>query len=273
MKYLSPPPNVHPDLRFCRDNVDYTFGQFKYKGKIISRDCDWIIKSSNQDLVKQRKKNWCHRKINGDVVRNQCPTACNACLKEDDNSYKFGFFIIEGDIAINRTCAWITRQNAEQRKKNWCNRKFENSIQPIYESCPIACDINCWDNSNFIFGKYKYKNNMGNDVSVTRTCEWITNRLEVADKRRKRWCNREINGVVVKDKCVEACNNCCLDVSTYTFGRYTYKGETVERTCAWITENSERTAVRRKQWCNKDFNGDGEGALVKDFCRVACQEC
>jgi hypothetical protein len=228
----------------------------------------------NQDLVKQRRENWCHRKINGDIVRNQCPTACNACLKENDNSYKFGFFDnLTSDKIITRTCDWITRTNAEQRKKNWCNRKFGNSMQPIYERCPIACDIKCEDDGIFKFGKYKYKDNMGTDVVVPLTCEWITNRLEVADKRRKNWCNREIKGVVVKDKCVKACNNCCLDVSTYTFGSYTYDSETVERTCAWITEDPLLVAVRRTQWCNEDFNGDGEGALVKDFCRVACEEC
>jgi hypothetical protein len=261
----------------CFDNDFYTFGQFEYKGKTITRNCDWISRTFlRPNLVKQRRKNWCHRKINGDVVRNQCPTSCDAaCLKIDDMSYIFGSFTDPSSgNTIDRTCEWITRKSdlVEQRRKNWCNRKVGkvgNSIQPVYERCPIACDMSCEDNGRFKFGEYTENNGK----VIERTCYWITDRLEVADQRRKNWCNRKIDGVVVKDKCVEACNNCCLDVSTYTFGKFKFKGKTVERTCAWITENPKRTAKRRRKWCNKDFNGDGEGALVKDFCRVACKEC
>jgi hypothetical protein len=258
----------------CFDNGGYTFGQFEYKGKTITRNCAWISKTFlRPNLVKQRRKNWCHRKINGDIVRNQCPTACNApCLKIDNPSYWFGSFIDPSSgETINRTCEWITRKSdlVEQRRKNWCNRKVGNSIQPVYENCPIACDMSCEDNARFEFGEFK-----GFDGKVyNRSCSWITAWPNLAVERRKNWCNYEYDGIVVKDECVETCNNCCLDVTTYTFGKFKYKGETVKRTCAWITENSKRTAKRRRKWCNRDFNGDGEGALVKDFCRVACQEC
>jgi hypothetical protein len=220
----------------------------------------------------RRRKNWCHRKINGDFVRNQCPMSCLApCFKIDDFGYRFGSFTDPSSgKTIERTCEWITRKGdlVEQRRKNWCNRKVENSLQPVYERCPIACNFDCEDNGRFKFGEYKW-----NGKVIERNCEWIAGNLEVADKRRKKWCNEKYEGIVVKDECVEACNNCCLDVTTYTFGKFKYKGKTVERTCAWITENPKRTAKRRRKWCNKDFNGDGEGALVKDFCRVACKEC
>ena len=61
----------------------------------------------------------------------------------------------------------------------------------------------------------------------------------------------------------------CMDSSTYTFGSFQYNGETVTRTCAWITQNASLVADRQANWCNEPING----SIVKEECQVACNSC
>ena len=62
----------------------------------------------------------------------------------------------------------------------------------------------------------------------------------------------------------------CADDDFYTFGHYFFRGQKVERTCAWITaEEDDSPAVterRRNRWCNhQQFQN-----VVRDKCPQAC---
>ena len=156
----------------------------------------------------------------------------------------------------------------EQRQENWCERKINGSV--VRDKCRGSCDTCCYDSRRYTFGSFEWEGN-----TIVRDCEWISKHQHLLDRRRANWCNVDFDGdgILVKEMCKKSCNYCCLDNTSFVFGKFPYRGGFVNRTCEWITENPDRVEIRRERWCNRDFYGDGPGALVKDYCPVACGEC
>jgi hypothetical protein len=65
----------------CEDNYSYSFGSFSYRSKQIKRTCSWITRKYN--LVQQRRRNWCHKVIDGIKVEDECVSACGKCEMND----------------------------------------------------------------------------------------------------------------------------------------------------------------------------------------------
>jgi hypothetical protein len=69
--------------------------------------------------------------------------------------------------------------------------------------CRGACDNCCEDDVNYTFGTFPY-----NGGIVTRDCAWIIEAPQLVEKRRNRWCNKNVNGALVESKCPVACGDC-----------------------------------------------------------------
>jgi len=109
------------------------------------------------------------------------------------------FVLFSNDIV---KCDWITSKNVATRRKNWCTGAEFNG-QVIYQDCPVSCDLcGCKDNPYF---KYKFWNS---DISgVTYGCDMLTDKADVIDVRRQRWCQEEGEGDVWIH-CPKSCGLC-----------------------------------------------------------------
>ena len=59
----------------CIDSSTYTFGSYPFGGVNVYRSCDWI----KENEVKTRQNKWCTSYMNGAIVQDKCPVACDAC--------------------------------------------------------------------------------------------------------------------------------------------------------------------------------------------------
>ena len=255
-----------------QDDPGYTFGRYTFKGQEVVRTCAWL--SQNPEKTKLRKDNWCDKQWLHNTIRNKCPSSCNQGVGTpndyDDPNYTFGSYLWEGTEVV-RTCSWIT-QNPEKvtvRKGTWCNKMWLDNIT-IRDKCPSTCGKKA-DDPNFTFGSYEW-----NGQDVNRTCAWITASARNTKKRKEKWCGRKWNNKLICEKCSATCKkkvskDQCDDDSGYTFGRYTYLGQEVTRTCAWITDLPAQTETRKKRWCNAQWLHN----TIKDKCPDSCakEEC
>ena len=181
--------------------------------------------------------------------------------REDDLLYTFGSFQYNGQTIL-RTCAWLTEnvEKTQSRKERWCNAKWQNVV--VGDKCRTTCQ-NDEDDLLYTFGSFQY-----NGQTILRTCAWLTETVEKAQVRKDRWCNAKWQNVVVGDKCRATCGNeaSCEDDECFPFGIYQYNGQSILKTCAWISKNAEKTQVRKDRWCNAKW----QNVAVGDKCRATC---
>ena len=265
----------------CEDDTLFSFGKYPFQGEDVLRTCEWI--TENPEATERRRDRWCSSNFNGGpIIDTKCPVACGDCPSckkdccDDDETFSFGTFDFQ-DQTILRTCAWIISHPdaIERRRKNWCRRNFDGG--PIIDTkCPVACgdcdscgNPTCDDNPDYTFGSYEFEGQQ-----VFRTCAWFSENPAAEERRKEKWCLRNVNGSLVQDQCPEACDKpgCgqCEDDSSFTYGTYVLNGQIVTRDCAWILENPDRIEVRRKNWCNRNFQG---GDIVNTRCPLACALC
>jgi hypothetical protein len=190
----------------------------------------------------------------------------------DNMTFTFGSYLYSNQI-ITRNCAWIidSHTKTETCQSKWCK---EGSL--VQNECPVACEVcdacpkdSCQDNPDYSFGTYDYKGE-----EITRTCAWFKENTVAEQRRKDKWCVRHVYGVLVQNQCPETCEkpSCgqCEDDSSFTYGGYTLNDKTVTRNCAWILENPDKIEVRKKNWCNRDYE---DGPIVNSMCPFACGIC
>ena len=131
----------------------------------------------------------------------------------------------------------------------------------------------CNDNPN-----YTWTTNF-NGVSYTHGCSYLTNspRSEENARRQRLNCNRAgRNGVLVRNRCRNSCDNCpsdnppsrppqCRDNPNFTW-TYDFEGTRYTQSCSFLTNNPRR----QQNHCNRVGRN---GFLVRDRCRVSCNNC
>lgn len=145
-------------------------------------------------------------------------------------------------------------------------------IAPLFIALPGA--LACKDDSDL-----KWKNG-----EFTLNCAFLTKNPSKAEKRTNNWCDKTVKdvntkkNVLVENKCRKSCRNCsnnggggndCTDDPYYTFGKYTFQGKKITRTCHWISSVDEIAKQRRTNWCNRTMNG----YKVKKKCPATCFVC
>ncbi len=61
----------------------------------------------------------------------------------------------------------------------------------------------------------------------------------------------------------------CVDDSNYTFGGFPFQGRMVTRSCSWLTENENRSRLRKQRWCDRKWIG----ITIGDKCQKSCNSC
>ncbi len=106
----------------CLNDQEYTYDD---DGK--SRPC------SNIRIKETRRQTLCLL----DEVRENCPQSCGICC-EDDPDFTFPLNNIFG---TSQDCAWITKNNIDIRRGNYCGMEDTVGTTSIRNMCPLACDL------------------------------------------------------------------------------------------------------------------------------------
>ena len=68
------------EAQTCVDSISFTFGEFTYQDKLVTRTCEWLTSGNTEAANANRRGKWCGGRIyNGVVVNEQCPRACLLC--------------------------------------------------------------------------------------------------------------------------------------------------------------------------------------------------
>jgi hypothetical protein len=148
-------------------------------------------------------------------------------------------------------------------------------------SLPSA--LSCADSTTFTFDTVK------DGFTRQRKCTWLTYVPSKAPFRIDKFCKQESGGSYVDEECPASCGLCptpaptgkptasasptteesaCFDHPTYKFDAMN-NGFAVKRSCQWLTANEFKVDSRTSQYCGQTSNG----SVVKDKCKIACDNC
>jgi hypothetical protein len=135
-------PNIPPSTS-CKDDSDFSFGQYQSQGVTYTKNCEWMVKDPVKREIRTTK--WCDAEWNGVNVGTKCIKACRTCTVEgeilcrDVSAFSFGEYEYEGRT-YTKTCKWltITPIKAETRKSKWCDAEW-NGIN-VGIKCAETCD-------------------------------------------------------------------------------------------------------------------------------------
>ena len=178
----------------CTDSTTYEFGQYLYLGDWVPRDCSWITQPTNPTNVENRRNKWCDKTVDGSVVIDECPLACDACPSAAPTNAPTPTPTTPQPTVSLHPTAGPTRPPSPMPSP------FPTA-RPTLPPQVLACT----DSTTYEFGQYLYMGDW-----VPRVCSWITqptNPTNVAN-RRETWCDETVDGSLVSDECPLACDAC-----------------------------------------------------------------
>jgi hypothetical protein len=231
----------------CTDTSDFSF---TFQGESIS--CNYIKNGVN------RPKRYCDIAVDGGLVQDFCPNACDACrtnnikptpspvaLCQNDDDWQFFNF-------PEVTCKWI--RNKKKRREKFCSKG-----PVVTQACPQACGHCCEDSPNFVF--------RDNSISKDVTCDYISQKKF----RQTKYCDLWRSENMVRDICPNACKACYnkigptappTTIASTCKNNPDWKFFKTEIDCKWIRNKEER----RKDYCTRN-------AQVPQECPQACGLC
>jgi len=223
--------NCPQACRLCCDDDE----EFMYEtDRGIFRQCKWL--SQNED----RQKRYCGKrggkvggKKDGALIENKCGISCSRCgypssmpsyypslsasarpstkmsskpsfspsMKlSSEPSLEPSIFPSSNPSQSCRDNPAFRRNNVEKKTCDWIgsteNRRSKNcNIQNVADNCPQACRTCCGDDEDyrFITGSGK-----------SQQCKWLYQN----EKRKERFCEKNLKNVLVTNKCGESCGRC-----------------------------------------------------------------
>lgn len=163
----------------CADDATFSFNDSEKK-----RKCAWLTRVNKA----QRIAKFCKR----NRVQKGCPESCNLCpapVQNCGNSKTFEY--VSG--TTKRSCTNIRLE--EGRRASLCLK------DDVKEACPQTCGVCCVDDFEYTFPLDQVPGGVG-------SCDWITQNKKNKEKRKDQYCNRFLNGEMVRDRCPNACDFC-----------------------------------------------------------------
>lgn len=162
----------------------------------IKRKCDWISRKNENS----RRTMYCGKSANdgsGLLIQDKCMDSCNLCPTPVESCMNSDTFLIKDIGGKERSCSNI--RNRETRRARLC---LNNSVK---ENCPHTCGVCCVDDLTFEF-PLDYSDEVG-------SCWWLDKNKVNAEKRKAAYCDRFLNGSVVRNRCPNACNYCFDEIT------------------------------------------------------------
>lgn len=104
-----------------------------------------------------------------------------------------GTFVLDNDEVVG--CDWLTKNNEETRKNNYCYRHEVKTL------CPLTCNFcECEDDASYTFTLVK----TGNTVD----CSWLTKNKSKMEQRIAKYCTEDFDGGMLHDACTKSCGKC-----------------------------------------------------------------
>ncbi|GFH56511.1 predicted protein [Chaetoceros tenuissimus] len=104
-----------------------------------------------------------------------------------------GTFVLDNDEVVG--CDWLTKNNEETRKNNYCYRHEVKTL------CPLTCNFcECEDDASYTFTLVK----TGNTVD----CSWLTKNKSKMEQRIANYCTEDFDGGMLHDACTKSCGKC-----------------------------------------------------------------
>ncbi len=189
----------------CTDSNTYSFGSYTQKnGETVTRNCAWITKNASR--VTKRRNRWCDKTVEGKLVQNECPDACNSktsCVTSSPTSRPS----LDPSNKPTSTPSGGPTQSPSNESTQSPSYNEKETLEPSSISSPRPCI----DSSTFIFGWYTKPNGK----TMRRNCAWITKNVSKVERRKKRWCDKVVVGRLVKEECPVRCelSTCTLAVA------------------------------------------------------------
>lgn len=288
------PPTSSPTASKCNDS------SLKFEvlnnGNILSKSCDWVARKSTTlrcDLpgvsshcpktcgtcntcidgtnmfVFNDNDKMCSTWIANANAKNKmkrcskigiadtCRVSCNNCCSSSGEDQSWSTFTMDSFPEKRKTCFWLNEK--ELRKYRYCQ------YADVRTRCPSACNScgNPVEDDSFTFSLRS-----GNKV----TCSWLDKAN--SRERRSRYClpGGQYYSPDIRSKCADSCGlttiSCIMDKSNFTFKLGT-SDESVS--CSWLTKNSAKTEIRRKNYCV--FGGEYFDEQIRSNCYKSCGLC
>ncbi len=254
----------------CKDSTSYEFDTIQF-GKVVKRGCDWLTK--NQENF--RKAKFCGQTSYGKMVQDECLLSCDNCPTNQPSTEASAEPTMSPSVAISSSPS------------------VEESASPsvVPTGIPTTEPYVCEDSEDFRIETFS------NNKLVKRRCDWLTAKPSDADYRVWKFCEKIVDGTVVKDACLLSCGNCptmspstsglstvtnapvaspsvvaslsCEDSTTFEF--YTkINGVQIPRTCDWLTKKASESIFRIAKFCP---NIGAYNTTVQDACPLSCDNC
>lgn len=245
----------------CEDSAAFLFAEIGQPEQM--RGCDWIQGD-------ERVAEYCNGyTYDGFTIRSQCQEVCNFCFTASTStpapivsspSAAPTTSPSSAPIAATTSAPTATSPTSPSAAPN-SNPSSPPSPVPTRQPSAPTSPPSSVPNATCGDGVSEFPLD---DDGGSKACTWFGTNLDLQQSRLDQYCGDQF----VAQLCSESCGYCseCTDDSTYEWDLVLATGK---GSCAWLTKNSNKEAVRKQNYCTEDYMG----GVVKYRCPASCDFC